>query len=784
MFLNGYPYTDFHELNLDFLLRSMEELKKAFASFTASNSLIFAEPLLHDLSKSYAKNTIVLDSDGNAYISLQAVPVGVQLSDSSYWLMVFNFEEYTEKANKNFTVNYLRDTTRAPQAYAVGDWIVLDDVLYTVTQAIAADELFEVGVNIEHFTVEQFLKDFSTSIVQTVNQYKNDIDASELLYRQQLAGDIANTTASLQAQLEQAIAGVTVDSEVIDARVGWDGEAYSTLGNGNRYQFGVLFDNMYKTKVTSVSSGGFIPFSVKAGETVNVKKADGTAFTTATIYFFNANRVEIDHFALTSGIGYERNITPSAAYDSYSIRIIHNDATPADYVLTNTSSPYYTDSAVAASKILNLEGNHVSTMNCDTDFTPGTFRINTISGTLPSGFSTSNAILTNNVYDGWIIQQLKSLQRPDDIYTRYIQLANPQYVWHKLTDQNYAKSGVDVDTITQSGHYTVSSPTGTLPTGYDSGTPAIIDVIGYGENSYADNTPRFIVQKLSAYNNPSLSWVRMIDVVTSTVGNWNTSAQHAGNPLNGKNIVFFGDSLTGNFQPPNDFPSMIAAATGANVYNLGVGGTGATYVSSDPRKDFSLVALADSIASGDYTAQINSGLSITYAADGPSGFIDTGIDYIPTRITTLQSIDWSSIDMAVIAVGTNDWAQGRHVKNNSDSLDVTTFYGALNYAIDTLLTAYPQIRILLVTPSWRWDTGSPYKDSDTWQLYGNYLSEFCDAEKEVAELYHLNVYDQYSIGGFNKPNRLNYFYSNDGTHPKLKGRQLMGSKIGNQLLNI
>ena len=234
MFLNGYPYTDFHEMNLDFLLKSMETLKQAFADFTASNSLIFAEPLLFDITKSYAKNTIVLNPDGNAYISLQAVPEGVQLSNADYWLMVFNFEDYTEKANKNFTVNYFRDTTRAPYSLSVGDWCVLDDVLYTVTQAIAADELFVIGTNLTHFTVEQFLKDFTTSIVQTVNQYKNDIDASELLYRQQLAQDIANTTASLQAQLDAVIAGVTVDSEVIDARVSADSITYSSLGKAIR----------------------------------------------------------------------------------------------------------------------------------------------------------------------------------------------------------------------------------------------------------------------------------------------------------------------------------------------------------------------------------------------------------------------------------------------------------------------------------------------------------------------------------------------------------------------
>ena len=238
MFLNGYPYTDFHEMNLDFLLRSMEELKKAFASFTSSNSLIFAEPLLHDLTKSYAKNTIVLDADGNAYISIQAVPSGVQLSDSSYWLMVFNFEEYTEKANKNFTVNYLRDTTRAPQAYAIGDWIVLNDVLYKATAAIAADELLVIGTNIVHFTVEQFLKDFITSVNNTlaaysltIQQYKNEIDASEALF-----------TSTLQEQFNQAIGAATVDSEVVLGRNAFTGTTYDTIGEAIRGQDKLLLD--------------------------------------------------------------------------------------------------------------------------------------------------------------------------------------------------------------------------------------------------------------------------------------------------------------------------------------------------------------------------------------------------------------------------------------------------------------------------------------------------------------------------------------------------------------
>lgn len=236
-----YPSTDFHELNLDWCIASVLQLQKAFEDFSAGNKLIFANPLQHDLTKTYAKNTIVVDSvSGSAYLSLSTVPVGVQLDNSDYWLPVFDFAGYITRANQNFTDHYFSGTDRTPVALAVGDWVVLDDVLYKVIVAMAADDLFIVDTNIVHFTVEQFLKDFITSVnttltnwynqmTGTINQYKNDIDASELAYRQQLAQDIANTTASLEAQLQAAISGATVDSEVINARVGWDNTTYNTL---------------------------------------------------------------------------------------------------------------------------------------------------------------------------------------------------------------------------------------------------------------------------------------------------------------------------------------------------------------------------------------------------------------------------------------------------------------------------------------------------------------------------------------------------------------------------
>lgn len=322
-----YPFTDFHELNLDWCITAVLQLQKAFEDFSAGNKLVYADPLQHDLTKTYAKNTIVIGANGDAYISLQPVTQGIPLTDTDYWLKVFDFSDYSEKANKNFTDNYFENVDRSPVALNIGDWLVLDDVLYKVITAIAADDLFIIGTNIIHFTVEQFLKDFVTSVTQTLNdysitiqqykndidaselQYKNDIDASELAYRNQLAQDIADTTASLQAQLDAAISGATVDSEVINARVGWDNRQFSTLGEAIRTQTGdicKLLDVSYLFSITEAYTSGVnfihtytLPVHIANGEHVHIKVKAPAG--TIGLISCTVNTTELEFGSLTNG---------------------------------------------------------------------------------------------------------------------------------------------------------------------------------------------------------------------------------------------------------------------------------------------------------------------------------------------------------------------------------------------------------------------------------------------------------------------------------------------------
>lgn len=243
--------------------------------------------------------------------------------------------------------------------------------------------------------------------------------------------------------------------------------------------------------------------------------------------------------------------------------------------------------------------------------------------------------------------------------------------------------------------------------------------------------------------------------------------------LSGKTIVCFGDSITGNYMPPLDYPSLLAEMTGATVYNVGFGGC-CMSDNGQQRKDFTMCRLADAIVANDYTPQINSGVSITYGG--------TSINYVPTRIATLQSIDWTSVDYITIAYGTNDWNSNYGLDNPENPLDTTTYIGAFRYSIEKLLTAYPNLKVLPITPLWRWwdtNSGMPsgetgdYLDANTYAKgTGYYLWNYGDALVEAAKAYHIPTLDMYHNCMMNKYNRFQYFNPTDGTHPKLEGRIL------------
>lgn len=88
-FFDKYPYTDFHELNLDWLLKAVKELAEEIHDFEIVNQFTYEGSW--DITKQYKKFAIVTVNGTEGYISLQPVPAGIAITNTDYWAMVADY---------------------------------------------------------------------------------------------------------------------------------------------------------------------------------------------------------------------------------------------------------------------------------------------------------------------------------------------------------------------------------------------------------------------------------------------------------------------------------------------------------------------------------------------------------------------------------------------------------------------------------------------------------------------------------------------------------------------
>lgn len=246
--------------------------------------------------------------------------------------------------------------------------------------------------------------------------------------------------------------------------------------------------------------------------------------------------------------------------------------------------------------------------------------------------------------------------------------------------------------------------------------------------------------------------------------------------LKGKKIVNFGDSIFGNKRPPYDISTYIANETGATVYNCGFGGCRMAthdYSRRDTWGQFSMFELADAIADDDWTGQ-DAAIADTTWSERPAYFAET--------LALLKSIDFSEVDIVTIAYGTNDFTAAVTLDNANDNKDTSTFAGALRYSIETLLTAYPNLRIVCCGQTYRWwdSSGEFVDDSNDHEVGGQLLTQFVAKTEEVAKEYNLQFLNNYYIG-IGKFTRSTFFTLPDTTHPNNVGTKLIATHMIKEL---
>lgn len=244
-----------------------------------------------------------------------------------------------------------------------------------------------------------------------------------------------------------------------------------------------------------------------------------------------------------------------------------------------------------------------------------------------------------------------------------------------------------------------------------------------------------------------------IPTVASTLGTPDTT------------IVCLGDSIFAKSIDGETVVTQIADRITGTVINGAFGGTRMSirnYNSSGYEK-FDFQALATAIATNDYSIQeqeiAEHSLSTLYAE----------------TLQLLKDVDFNNVDIILLNYGTNDW---------SSNTTCVAYQEAMVAGISTILQAYPHIRFVAVTPTWRCKIvdGAVTQDSDTeTNTQDNTLVDIIQSMKEVAEHgLHIPVIDCYNIG-INIYNFSYYFDGTDGVHQNIRGKELIAKRIVSEL---
>ena len=210
MFNTRWPYTNFHELNLDWILAELEKQNAAIADFISLNSITYANPLQWDITRQYPKNQVVLDTNGDGYLSVQPVPVGVEIDNTDYWTKIGNFSELWSTVKLAITAADEGLKTTASADRASGDLVWLNNTLYVCTTAITRGTEYGTN-NTAKTTIDARLANLANAVSTLQNNITDINNTLPNKIDKDTTGDLAQTVSGAYSLNSGATAAV-VDS--------------------------------------------------------------------------------------------------------------------------------------------------------------------------------------------------------------------------------------------------------------------------------------------------------------------------------------------------------------------------------------------------------------------------------------------------------------------------------------------------------------------------------------------------------------------------------------------
>lgn len=175
--MNIFPYSNFHELNLDWIIKIIQDQEVKLSDFVSLNTIKYANPFQWNITSQYSQNTLVIDPEtGTAYLSVKPVPTGVQIDNPDFWTPVFTLQNFTAALKTAISAFPQQEdgsaATREIPAHTVfwvGDKLVRNDNVIPVTSLVI------VGSNCKQLDTVSLIREVYKSPIGVYNAANTSI---------------------------------------------------------------------------------------------------------------------------------------------------------------------------------------------------------------------------------------------------------------------------------------------------------------------------------------------------------------------------------------------------------------------------------------------------------------------------------------------------------------------------------------------------------------------------------------------------------------------------------
>lgn len=210
-----WPYVNFHELNLDWIVREMKDMTDRIENYVAELGIKYADPFDWSITSQYEQNTLVIEPEsGTAYLSLQAVPAGINILNTDYWTPVFTLGDLITGIREG-TAFAVEETNICTAPRAAGDLVWVDKTLVRCLQTILAGSEYNYGTggNCEQISVEIILNSLQ-SAVDTNTEDIGDL-GSDMTILQTTVTNQGNSIDALDGRMTTAEGNISDNADAI-----------------------------------------------------------------------------------------------------------------------------------------------------------------------------------------------------------------------------------------------------------------------------------------------------------------------------------------------------------------------------------------------------------------------------------------------------------------------------------------------------------------------------------------------------------------------------------------